>query len=159
MRIEVAKIHKRITRRDDRKYGIINYDSDNAYPQRTMDIVNGSGIAVSCIDIFFKFINGSGFVAGGDNMVNSKMTMNELLRKHALDYARHKGFVTHFNYTITGEVASVDHIPFSYCRLAVNKDTDEVDGIAVYDDWDREKRKKVKKDDIDRIDLYDPRGS
>jgi len=158
MRIEVGKIQKRITRRDDRKYGIINYDDDNAYPQRTIDIVNGSGVAVACIDIFFKFINGAGFVSGGDRLVNSKLTLDQLLRKHAHDYARHKGFAMHFNYTITGEVASVDCIPFAHCRLAINKDTNEVNGIAVYDNWDRSISKKIVADDIDYIDLYDPRS-
>jgi len=157
MRIEVGKIQKRITRRDDRKFGIINYDEDNAYPQRTIDIVNGSGVAVACIDIFYKFINGAGFVTGGDNLVNSKLTTNGLLRKHAHDYARHKGFAIHFNYTITGEVASVDYVPFAHCRLGINKDTNEVDSIAVYDNWDRSKSKKIVADDIDYIDLYDPR--
>ena len=157
MRIDLAKIQKRITRRDDRKYGIINYDDDNAYPQRTVDIVNGSGVAKSCIDILQKFINGGGFVTGGDNLVNPDLTTNELLRKHTMDYAKHKGFAIHFNYTITGEVASVDYVPFSHCRLGINKDTNEVDKIAIYDNWDREKSKKVNKDDIDYIDVYDPR--
>lgn len=157
MRIEVAKIQKRITRRDDRKYGIINYDTDNAYPQRTVDIVGGSGVAKSCIDIFQKFINGGGFVTGGDLHVNPKLTLNQLLRKHTMDYAKHMGFAVHFNYTITGEVASVDYVPFAYCRLGINKDTNEVDCIAIYDNWDREKSKKIIKEDIDYVDLYDPR--
>jgi len=157
MRIEVGKIQKRITRRDDRKYGIINYDTDNAYPQRTTDIVNGSGVAKSCIDIFYKFINGGGFVSGGDRLVNSKLTLDKLLRKHAKDYANHGGFALHFNYTLTGEIASVDHVPFAHCRLGLNKDTNEVDSIAVYDNWDRSKSKKITQDDIDYIDLYDPR--
>lgn len=157
MRIEVAKIQKRITRRDDRKYGIINYDTDNAYPQRTVDIVNGSGIAKACIDIFQKFVNGGGWVTGGDRLVCKDLTLDGLLRKHSKDFAKHNGFVFHFNYTITGEVSSVDYIPFAHCRLGINKDTNEIDSIAVYDDWDREKYKKIKSEEIDYIDLYDPR--
>lgn len=157
MRIEVAKIQKRITRRDDRKYGIINYDEDNAYPQRAVDIVNGSGIAKACIGVFHRFMNGSGFLTGGDRLVNPKLTLDGLLRKHTKDYAWHKGFAIHFNYTLTGEVASVDHVPFAHCRLGLNQDTNEVDSIAVYDNWDRSKSKKIVKEDIDYIDLYDPR--
>jgi len=122
-----------------------------------VDIVNGSGVAKSCIDIFQKFINGGGLVTGGDNLVNPELTINQLLRKHSMDYAKHMGFAIHFNYTITGEVASVDYIPFAHCRLGINKETNEVDCIAIYDNWDREKSKKVNKDDIDYIDLYDPR--
>lgn len=157
MRIELAKIQKRITRRDDRKYGIINYDTDNAYPQRTVDIVNGSGVAKSCIDIYYKFVNGHGFVAGGDRLVNNDLTLNGLLRKQSKDFAYHNGFAFHFNYTLTGEVASVDHVPFAHCRLGLNKDTNEIDSIAVYDNWDREKSKKIIAEDIDYINLYDPR--
>ncbi len=159
MRINVAKIQPRITRRDDRTYGIQNYDKDNAYPQRVRDIVNGSGIAKSCIDIFFKFINGKGFedVAFGKRIVDGKkLTNDKLLRKNAYDYAYDGGFAIHFNYNLLGQRTTFSSVPFSHCRLAVDEKTSEVVKIAVYDDWARERKKAIDKKDIDYIHLYNP---
>ena len=77
MRINLAKIQKRITRRDDKVFGIINYDVGNDYPQKVTDIVNGSGVAVSCLDIFKKFVTGKGF---------SDASFGETIRKKSLRY-------------------------------------------------------------------------
>jgi len=158
MRINIAKIQKRIVRRDDRTLGIINYDIDNAYPQRVVDIVNGSGVAKSCIDIFFKFINGSGFAdtALGNTVVDGdRLTADKLLRRVAFDYAMHGGFAIHKNYDITGKETTSSHVPFSHCRIGIDKDKKPV-SIAVYPDWAREVEKRIDKAKIDFIDLYDP---
>lgn len=160
MRIQLADIQKRITRRDDRVFGIINYDKDNAYPQRVQDIVNGSGVAKSCIDIFFKFINGKGFndEAFGDTVIDGyHLTADKLLRANARDFANRKGFAIHFNYNVMGDVTTVNYIPFAHCRLAVDEKTGAVCKIAVYDDWARERKNRINKKDIDYIHLYDPR--
>ena len=158
MRINIAKIQKRIVRRDDRSLGIINYDIDNAYPQRVVDIVNGSGVAKSCIDIFFKFINGTGFVdtAIGNTVVDGdRLTADKLLRRVAFDRAMHGGFAIHKNYDITGRETTSNHVPFSHCRIGIDKDKKPV-SIAVYSDWAREVEKRIDKAKIDFIDLYDP---
>lgn len=158
MRINIAKIQKRIVRRDDRSLGIINYDIDNAYPQRVVDIVNGSGVAKSCIDIFFKFINGTGFVdtALGNTVVDGdRLTADKLLRRVAFDRAMHGGFAIHKNYDITGKETTSNHVPFSHCRIGIDKDKKPV-SIAVYSDWAREVDKRIDKAKIDFIDLYDP---
>lgn len=158
MRIDAGKIQKRIVRRDDKSLGIINYDIDNAYPQRVVDIVNGSGHAKSCVDIFYKFINGSGFVdeALGSKIVDGKrLTGDKLLRKNAFDFARHGGFSVHFNYDINGNKTTANAVPFSNCRIAVDKEGNPTH-IAVYDDWNRERVKRIDKKKIDYINLYNP---
>jgi hypothetical protein len=158
MRIDVSKIQKRIVRRDDRSLGIINYDIDNAYPQRVVDIVNGSGVAKTCVDIFFKFINGSGFVdaALGSRIVDGgKMTADKLLRRNVKDFAWIGGFAVHFNYDINGNKTTVNAIPFAHCRIAIDDDKNPVK-IAVYPDWNREVKKRIEKKEIDFIDLFNP---
>lgn len=158
MRINLAKIQKRIIRRDDKTLGIINYDIDNAYPQRVVDIVNGSGVAISCIDIYFKFINGSGFADSvlGETVVDgNRLTADKLLRRVAWDFAMHGGFAVHKNYDITGKETTSNHVPFAHCRIGIDKDKNPV-SIAVYPDWAREVTLRIDKAKIDFIDLYDP---
>lgn len=159
MRINVAKIQPRITRRDDRAFGIINYDKDNAYPQRVRDIVNGSGVAKSCIDILFKFVNGKGFenVALGKRIVDGgKLTFDKLLRKNVYDYTWDGGFAVHFNYNVLGQRTTISPVPFSHCRLGINEKTKDVDRIVVYDDWGRDRDKKIEEKKLDYIHLYNP---
>jgi hypothetical protein len=158
MRINIAKIQKRIIRRDDKSLGIINYDIDNAYPQRVVDIVNGSGVAITCIDIYFKFINGTGFAdaALGATVVDGdRLTADKLLRRCAYDFAMHGGFAVHKNYDIMGKETTSSHVPFAHCRIGIDKNR-EPNSIAVYNDWGREIDKRIDKAKIDFIDLYNP---
>ena len=159
MRIDVSKIQKRIIRRDDRSLGIINYDIDNAYPQRVVDIVNGSGIAKTCVDIFYKFINGAGFEDAnlGNKIVDGeRMTADKLLRKNAKDFANFGGFAVHFNYDLNGNKTTTNAIPFSHCRIAIDDKTKMPIAIAVYPDWNREVKKRIEKKDVDYINLFNP---
>lgn len=160
MRINTVKIQPRITRRDDRAFGIMNYDKDNAYPQRVRDVVNSSGIAKSCIDIFFKFVNGKGFedVTFGKRIVDGdKLTFDKLLRKNSCDFTNDGGWAVHFNYNLLGKPTTFSAVPFSHCRLGIDEKTKQVTSIAVYDDWGRERDKRIEKEKIDFIHLYDPR--
>lgn len=158
MRIDTSKIQKRIIRRDDRSLGIINYDVDNAYPQRVVDIVNGSGIGVECVNIYFRFINGSGFaddLLGKKILDGKRLTADKLLRKNAFDFARHNGFAIHFNYDINGNKTTVNAVPFANCRIAIDNDGNPIK-IALYDDWNRERVKRIDKKKVDFINLYNP---
>ena len=158
MRIDVSKIQKRIVRRDDRSLGIINYDVDNAYPQRVVDIVNGSGVANTCVDIFYKFVNGAGFedtALGGLIVDGGRVTADKLLRKNARDFATYGGFSVHFNYDINGNKATANAVPFANCRIAIDEDKNPVK-IALYDDWNREVYKRIDKKRVDYINLYNP---
>lgn len=159
MRIDVGKIQKRIVRRDDRALGIINYDVDNAYPQRVVDIVNGSGIAKTCVDIFYKFINGAGFedsTLGNKIVDGERMTADKMLRKNAKDFANYGGFAVHFNYDITGNKTTTNAIPFAHCRIAIDDKTKMPVAIAVYPDWNREVKKRIEKKEVDYINLFNP---
>ena len=164
MRINLAKIQKRITRRDDKVFGIINYDVGNDYPQKVTDIVNGSGVAVSCLDIFKKFVTGKGFsdASFGETILDGEhLTADKFHRKISKDFTSKGGFAVHFNFNLLGQVVSWSHIPFAHCRLAIDKNIEtgkeEITKIAVYDDWSRERSKKIDKADIDYIHLFDTR--
>ena len=139
--------------------GILSYDLDNAYPQRVMDIINGSGVATRCNDLLADYINGQGFADKTfyKAVINPTGQTNDyLLRKVAADLAMFRGFALHVNYDANGKVISVAHVPFEHCRLAIEKDAHIPYAVAVYYDWDKRVNRIIKKENIDFINFYNP---
>ncbi len=84
MKSTLTGVVKRVVIKPNKTDGILNYDEDNAYPQRVLDIINSSGTGTLCTDLMAKFIYGNGFKdkALGKLVVNKKgLTANQLLRK------------------------------------------------------------------------------
>lgn len=142
--------------------GIISYDEDNGYPQRMDNLYNASSTAKKAAALCARYIVGKGFenldfysaVIGRQG--KEVVTPDKLLRKLALSKARFRGFAIHINYNQLYEIDTVKFVPFKHCREADNK---HPDCIAVYDDWYTESKggQRRKIDDIDFINLYDPR--
>lgn len=155
----VGVIERRFTVKQNTIEGILNYDKDNAYPQRIAATIAASGTGSACAKRYGKHIAGRGFFdeAFAAIKVNrKKLTTNELLKKTAWDYARFNGFAWHVNYNVQGQVAEVQHIPFEHCRFCIPDDAGYIARIAVYDDWARERSKKIDKRDIDKILVFNP---
>lgn len=154
MRIAAQKesVYKRLTPSDNKQHGIINYDADNAYPQRIMEIVNSSITAKACIGTYSKFIGGEGF-ADPDfykAVINRKnQTVDKLLSLVKADLARYRGFAIHVNVEGTGRPYEVWHVPFEHVRKT-NQQKKEESGFdfAVYDNWDRTTFKVLKAAEI-----------
>lgn len=138
--------------------GILPFDDDgNDYPQWCIDLINSSGSASYCVDLWSRFIEGQG-VADVDFYkaeINSEgLTVDELLRWLCLDYARHNGFCLHVNYNALYKIVDVRYIPFRDARL-IHPDSEDNQGkIAIYDDWGRRKRKNISKEKIEYIDKF-----
>jgi hypothetical protein len=149
----------RITIKDNKVDGIQNYDSDNNYPGRILDIIKASGTATSCTNLYAKFLNGKGFNDKNfwKSRVNRKgVTVDKLLRATTGDYSKFKGYALHINYNALFQVNEVSYVPFDHCRLKISDDQGYVSKIAVYDDWECKREKKVNKDKIHFIDVYNP---
>jgi len=158
LRASLVDIPLRFVVKKQQTEGILSYDLDNDYPGRVMDIINGSGTAYKCNDIYAKFINGKGFtdVNFAKTIVNTKgQTADNILRKTAYDLAMFRGFALHVNYDANGKITSISHVPFEHCRFAIDKDLNILK-IAVYDDWGKRKYTNIKKERIHYIDFYDP---
>jgi hypothetical protein len=139
--------------------GIINYDVDNAYPQRIMDIVHSSGCATRCVNEYGKFIEGQGFtdLFFYKAIVNGKQqSVDKILSKVARDKARYNGYALHVNYNALGQVIEVHHVPFEYCRLGDPNIPEYAGKIAVYTDWYRQRSTKIKKEDIKWFNVFNP---
>ena len=159
MKATATKIDYRIKVKPNKTVGIQSYDCDNIYPQRVREMVKSSGTASNCVNAYAKFITGSGFKDQYfyKQKINSKgLTPDKLLRKSAEDYAMWHGFAWLVSYDAFLNVNGIFHVPFEFCRL-VDPENEEYSGkIAVYDDWDKQKRTSIDSKKIDFIHAYNP---
>ncbi|MBW4889869.1 hypothetical protein KXQ82_09085 [Mucilaginibacter sp. HMF5004] len=141
---------QRITQRENRTYGIVNYDEDNAYPQRIYSITNSSPTARNCIDTYGRFIGGSGFadVTFYQSVVNTEgQTMDKILHLVKKDLARFRGFSLHINVNAAGKITELFHIPFEHVRMSAEGRKNETGfDFATYNDWSRDKRSNIRTD-------------
>lgn len=152
MKVSVADIRPRISQKINKTEGIISYDSDNAYPQRMIDIIRGSGIATNVVNTFARFVRGKPLE---DNfLVNPTLTINKFLRKISLDYARAFGWASHSNYNANLKPSDISHVPFEHCRLTEPDDFGRMANIALYNNWNGRKGRRMI-GNIQRIWLYD----
>lgn len=153
------KVKPRIDPKDLTDLQILSYDNDNIYPQRVVDIVNDSGTAKRCLNMYARFVMGQGAkdLDFYKTKINSKgLTVDKLIRKTALSKGEFNGIAWHLNFNGLGEVTEVTPINFEYCRLGIL--TNDLK-IAVYDDWGKTKRKNFKKTDVEFVDVYNPENA
>lgn len=160
MKVFLADIEKRVVQRENNQYGIINYDIDNAYPQRVKEMIGSSGTAYQCVDRYSRFIEGEGFQ---DNafykaIINENgLTTDKLIRKLAVSYAYFRGFAVHINYNSLYQPVELTFIPFEDCRLPSLENTEHPDMIAVYDDWAKQTKRSIRKNDIQWFHKFNPK--
>jgi len=160
MKATITDIEKRIVTPVNKTEGIINYDIDNAYPQRINTIINSSGTGTLCTSLFGKFLYGGGFLqeALAKTIVSpsNKLRANKLLFKTGKAISKFNGFAIHVNYNALYQKTSLNYIPFQDCRFTTSDSKEYPNMIAIYNDWDKTKFPKVKKENIDYINFYDP---
>jgi hypothetical protein len=156
MKSTVPEAPQRIQIKPSKTDGILNYDIDNAYPQRVSTLVNASGQAKSCTRLFAKFIVGGGFKDKGfyKAKVNRRgLTADKLARMVISDYAKYYGVAIHVNYNLMFEISEVNYMPFDWCRLP-DEESEHPGKIAVYEDWGKHKKKNINRDKIEYFDKF-----
>lgn len=159
MKTYLPQIERRILVRPNQTFGILNYDLDNAYPQRMLELVASSPTAKDCWNKRAKFIGGNGFEQSelGKQVVNEKgLTLSKLLKAVATDKALFTGFGIHINYNANFKVASVHYIRFEDIRLGDTDSPDTADKYALYSDWGRKTWKNITRSRITFLDKYNP---
>ncbi|SDE89034.1 hypothetical protein SAMN05216464_110203 [Mucilaginibacter pineti] len=159
MKTYLPQIERRILVRPNQTYGILNYDLDNAYPQRMLELVAGSPTAKDCWNKRTKFIAGNGFEAKdlAKQVINPKgLTMAKLLKALATDKALFTGFGIHVNYNANYKIASVNYVKFEDIRMGDTDCTDTADKYALYSDWGRKTWKNIMRSKITFLDQYNP---
>lgn len=159
VQLHTKKLKQRIQVKENKTEGVLNYDVDNAYPQRMLAAIAESGIATTCVDWYRRFIQGQGFTDEifGKAIINpSGLTPGTLLRQVVKDFARMNGFAIHVNYNLNFQISDVSWMPWKRTRLTKPDSNDVVGKIAVHKDWGREHSSRIFKTDIDFIDTFNP---
>lgn len=154
-----TKIEQRLTYKENKTEGVLNYDADNAYPQRIMVFIDSSGQATRCVKLLQKFFIGGGFTDTTfyKALVNREgLTLDKLLRKVCWDKSYFDGFAIHVNWNANYKVDSIHFIPFEHCRLGIPDDLDYVGKVAVYSDWAKWKTSRIEKKFIDWLHVFNP---
>lgn len=88
MKTYLPQIERRILVRPNQTFGILNYDMDNAYPQRMLELVAQSPTAKDCWNKRAKFIAGNGFedASLGKQILNNKGVLIVMLSKRSANY-------------------------------------------------------------------------
>ena len=159
MKTYLPQIERRILVRPNQTFGILNYDLDNAYPQRMLELVASSPTAKDCWNKRTKFIGGMGFEQAdlGKVVINSKgLTLAKLLKAVAADKALFTGFGMHVNYNAAYKVASVNYVKFEDIRIGDTDSPETADKFALYADWGRKTWKNIMRSKITFLDKYNP---
>lgn len=159
MKTYLPQIERRILVRPNQTYGILNYDLDNAYPQRMLELVAGSPTAKDCWNKRAKFIAGNGFEAEGlgKQVINAKgLTLAKLFKALATDKALFTGFGLHVNYNANFKIASVNYVKFEDIRMGDTDCPETAGKYAIYNDWGRKTWKNIMRSKITFLDGYNP---
>jgi len=159
MKTYLPQIERRILVRPNQTFGILNYDLDNAYPQRMLELVAASPTAKDCWNKRAKFIGGNGFEEKdlGKVIINDKgLTLAKLLKAISADKALFTGFGIHINYNANFKIASVNYIKFEDIRMGDTDYPDTADKYALYSDWGRKTWKNIMRSKITFLEKYNP---
>ncbi|HEY4326391.1 MAG TPA: hypothetical protein VGN20_20575 [Mucilaginibacter sp.] len=159
MKSYLPQIERRILVRPNQTWGILNYDLDNAYPQRMLELVAASPTAKDCWNKRAKFICGNSFEEPelGKVIINDRgLTLAKLLKSIATDKALFTGFGIHINYNANYTIASVNYVKFEDIRECDPDNLETRNKYAVYFDWGRKTNKTLTRSRIAFLNKYNP---
>jgi hypothetical protein len=140
---------------ESRNLGIINFGTDNLYPNYSTIIGTNSAGLRRCLNVFQSFVYGAGMTV---NAGFWKMPVNiyglrvdQLLRRLVSDYSIHKGFAFKVIYNAAFERVGVVPVNFEQCRLVFPDDAGRVTQIKVCKDWSA---KRINAEDVKTYDAY-----
>jgi hypothetical protein len=120
------------TEKDNPK-GWIDYGTQNDYPLQLLRLYNNSPIHNALTNSIAFMISGKGTNSILDNAIDGI----------SLDLKLQGQFVAEVIWALDGmTIAKINHLPFDQCRLAYEKETDEITGIWYSKDWANYRKEK-----------------
>ncbi len=140
--------------------GVMEFGDNNDYPQRIERIVKSSPTAKSAADIYAKFLIGDGFNSDVNNIkvgIDSRhktVTVRDLLTQVCRSLAYYNGAYVHLNLTLDRKIKNAKHILFKNVRFAKMDDEGYTAKVGYYDNWEKDRSKKFRKEDIRWYNLF-----
>src|SRR6056297_911915 len=134
--------------------GVMEFGDNNDYPQRIERIIRSSPTAKSAADIYSKFLIGGGFESDINNIRvgydsrRKEITVRDLLTQVCKSLAYYNGAYVHLNITLEGKIKNAKHMLFKNARFAKLDDDGYTAKIGYYDNWEKDRSKKFRKEDI-----------
>jgi len=139
----VIKLNRSI--RGNKETGIMTYGSLNDYPQIIEKLIYGSQTAKACVNIYSKFIGGSGFanpdigkVIVGIDKKGKPVTLDKIRRDAAQSLAMFNGVYIHCNENLDKQVGTTKVVPFKNCRFSREDSNGYCGKIAIHPNWSKE---------------------
>ena len=133
----------------------VYYGLDNLYPQKLIEMLNGSAMHNTCKEAVSSGIFGEGIETIGSEYINSQgETIDDIFEKIALDYTIYSGYSLNviWNKEST-RISEVYHLPFANVRSGKKNDEDEVEEYYYSSDWSNlRKNKQVAYKAFDQLD-------
>lgn len=133
----------------------VYYGIDNLYPQKLIEMLNGSAMHNTCKEAVASGIFGEGIELIGEEYINSQgETIDDIFEKIALDYTIYSGYSVNviWNKEST-RISEIYHLPFANVRSGKKNDEDEVEEYYYSSDWSNlRKNKQVAYKAFDQLD-------
>jgi len=124
--------------------GWVDYGDRNGFPQYCIELADQSPVHGSLIRSISQMIAGKGITSkdvGTASLIKS-LGFDRLTDNTCIDLELHGGFFWQVLWTLGGELSSVEHLPFENCRIGINRENGDVNGVWYSNDWANLKRKR-----------------
>lgn len=105
----------------DHQGGHLPYGVNDNFPNKLLDLVEGSPTATACLSTYADFVIGEGFNLGADienRILNSQgLTFSKYHSIQADSLVYNWGMASIVKYNPVGQITEIFDIPFHYCRL------------------------------------------
>jgi hypothetical protein len=129
--------------KEDRN-GVLLYGTDNAFPNYLIELAQSSPVhGALCISIA-EMIAGKG-VTGDNQVMLDELDLDQILPAVANDLKKQGGYYLEVIYSLDRKsIAKINHLPFVNCRLAIDKETENITGVWYSKDWANVLKKRNK---------------
>jgi capsid portal protein len=115
----------------------VSYGSSNLFPQKLIELYQGSSIHHTCVNAKRDATVGEGFKYFGEEIVNSENeTLNDILAKIALDYILYGAYSLNLVWNREGSrIAEIYHLPVANVRSGKLNEMDRVEEYYYSSNW------------------------
>jgi hypothetical protein len=124
--------------------GWVDYGDRNGFPQYCLELAEQSPVHGSLVRSISQMIAGKGITSqdvGTASLIKS-LKIDSAVNNTALDLELHGGFFWQVVWTLGGEISFVEHLPFENCRIGINRESGDVNGVWYSNDWSNLKKRR-----------------